>query len=169
MRFPLLVFLILPVLELYLLFAVAAEIGGFNTLLVVIGTAVLGVAVVRRQGFNSMSRMRERLQQGQSPAPDLLNGMLLGFAGLMLILPGLITDTIGLFVLVPWFRHRMAGRMLAGGVNSTVFMGGFARTRGDAGPRHHGGDIIDGEVVDRDQPRSGESLFSGDDGRNKPD
>lgn len=169
MRIPLLGFLILPVAELYLLFALAAEIGGFNTLLVVIVTAVVGVAVVRRQGFNSMSRMRQRLQQGQSPAPELLNGMLLGFAGFMLILPGLITDSIGIVMLVPLLRQRIARRMMAGGVSSTVFMGGFSGPRSTAGQHNNRGDIIDGEVVDRDQPRPDESLFPGDDRRNKPD
>lgn len=162
MRIPLLGFLILPVLELYLLFTLAAAIGGFNTLLVVIGTAIAGVTVLRRQGLNSMSRMRQRMQQGQSPAPDLLNGMLLGFAGLMLILPGLITDSIGVLMLMPPVRHGMARRMMAGGMSSSVFMGGFSRAGGRANPRADTGDIIDGEVVDRDQPRQGESLFPGD-------
>ena len=169
MRLPLLGFLILPVAELYLLFALAAEIGGFNTLLVVILTAVAGVAVVRRQGLNSMSRMRQSVQLGQSPAPDLLNGMLLGFAGMMLILPGLITDTIGLLMLIPALRHRIARRMMSGGVSSTVFMGGFSRSGRQTGPRSSGGDIIDGEVVDREQPRRGEPLFPGDNGDKKSD
>lgn len=169
MRLPLLGFLILPVVELYLLFAVAAEIGGFNTLLVVIVTAVLGVSVVRRQGLNSMSRMKQSMQLGQSPAPDLLQGMLLGFAGFMLILPGLITDTIGLLMLVPAFRQHMARRMMAVGMGHTVFMGGFSRPNSAADPRGSQGDIIDGEVVDRDQPRRGESQFPGEDRENKPD
>ncbi|MDO8909650.1 MAG: FxsA family protein [Pseudohongiella sp.] len=167
MRLPLLGFLILPVVELYLLFALAAEIGGFNTLLVVIVTAIAGVTIMRRQGMNSMSRMTQRMQLGQSPAPDLLNGMLLGFAGFMLILPGLMTDTIGVLLLIPVLRHRMARRMIGGAMGSSVFMGGFTRTRSSVDPRSTQGDIIDGEVVDRDQPRQGEPLFPGHDKDNK--
>ena len=167
MRIPLLGFLILPVLELYLLFALAAQIGGFNTLLVVIVTAVIGVVVMRRQGMGGMSRMRQRLQMGQSPAPELLNSMLLGFAALMLILPGLITDTIGAVLLIPAMRQRMARRMMAsGGMTGSVFMGGFSRAGHPGDARRTQGDIIDGEVVERDQPRHGESLFPGDDGQN---
>jgi UPF0716 protein FxsA len=169
MRIPMLGFLILPVVELYLLFALAAEIGGFNTLLVVIVTAIAGVTVMRRQGMNSMSRMTQRMQLGQSPAPELLNSMLLGFAGVMLILPGLMTDTIGVLMLIPVLRQRIARRMIGGGLGSTVFMGGFSSTRSNADPRSSQGDIIDGEVVGRDQPRDGESLFPGHDKDSKSD
>lgn len=147
MRFPLLSFLILPVLELYLLFVLADEIGGLSTLLWVITTAVIGVAVMRGQGQNGMRRVMQRVQQGESPGQELLNNMLLGFAGLMLILPGLITDSIGLLLLVPLLRQRAIRRMSAGQVSGSMFMGGFYRK-----PSGPGGDIIDGEIVGREQP-----------------
>jgi UPF0716 protein FxsA len=167
MRLPLLGFLILPVFELYLLFALAAEIGGLYTLMVVIVTAILGVSIMRRQGVNSMSRMSQRMQQGQSPAPELLNGMFLSIAGLMLILPGLITDSIGLMLLIPVLRGRIARKLMSAGMGSGVFIGGFSRRRGAADPSSAQGDIIEGEVVERDQPRQGDSLFPGDDKDNK--
>lgn len=161
MRLPLLVFLILPVIELYLLFTLAAEIGGFGALMVVLGTAVVGFAVMRRQGFNNMMRMRQNIEQGQSPAADMFNGMLLGFAGFMLILPGLITDTLGIVLLIPWVRRQMARRLMGNGMGSTVFMGGFSRS--------YRGDIIDGEVVDGEQPRSGGPVFPRDERNDKAD
>lgn len=168
MRFSLLGLLILPLAELYLLFTLAAATSGLTALLVVIITAVAGVTVLRRQGFNNMNRMRQRMAQGQSPAPELLGGMLTGFAGLLLILPGLITDTLGVLLLIPFLRQAMTRRMMSGGIGSTVFMGGFSHTDMRSGPHQGQGNIIDGEVVDRDQPRSGEPLFPGDDRDQRP-
>jgi UPF0716 protein FxsA len=159
MRFPLLAFLVIPIAELYLLFALADVIGGLATLMIVIVTAFTGVSVLRQQGLNTLNRANQRLREGQLPGQEIVEGMLLTFAGALLITPGLITDTIGFALLTPAIRRRLATKILARGMaGGGVFMGGFYRT---SAHKQSGGDIIDGEVVDRDSPRSGESLFPG--------
>lgn len=161
MRFPLLAFLVIPIAELYLLFALADVIGGLATLMIVIITALTGISVLRRQGLNTLHRANQRMREGQLPGQEIVEGMLLTFAGALLITPGLITDTIGFSLLTPVLRRRLAQRILAKGMaGGGVFMGGFYRSS-HQGPMQ--GDIIDGEIVDRDQPRAGESMISGSD------
>lgn len=165
MRFPVLVFLVVPIIELYLLFALADVIGGLATLMIVIVTAFAGISVLRRQGLHTLTRANLRLREGQLPGQEIVEGMLLTFAGALLISPGLITDSIGFALLIPVLRQRVALRILARGpgmMGPGVFMGGFYRssTRSRSATD---GDIIDGEVVDRDRPRPGEAMFPGSD------
>jgi UPF0716 protein FxsA len=160
MRFSLLAFLIILLTEMYLLFELADMIGGFATLMVVIGTAVAGVAVLRRQGTHTFTAANQKLRAGELPAQELIQGMLLTFAGALLILPGLITDTLGIALLLPPVRNVFVRRIIAKGIDGTngIYMGGFYRQQHTS--HRSEGDIIDGEVVDRDQPREGESFIS---------
>lgn len=164
MRIPLLAFIIIPISELLLLFEVADLIGGFYTLLLVILTAFIGVSVLRRQGFSTLRRADARLQSGQLPAQEIIEGMLLAFAGALLLTPGFITDTIGFACLTPAIRHRLARRILRSG--SGFFMtglsvGGFSTRAGFRPGGHMGGrqadspdgDIIDGEYRNEDNAR----------------
>jgi UPF0716 protein FxsA len=159
-----LAFLIIPITELYLLFALADVIGGLATLAIVIGTAFIGINVLRRQGLNTLTSANQRLRSGDLPGQEIIEGMLLAIAGVMLISPGLITDTIGFVLLTPFIRKGVARRIMVKGLSGAngIFMGGFYRgggqTRGGYSA-HPDGDIIDGEVVDRDQPREGESAI----------
>ena len=159
MRFSLLVFLVLLLTEMYLLFVLADAIGGFATLMVVIGTAVAGVMVLRRQGMHTFTAANQKLQAGELPAQEIIQGMLLTFAGALLILPGLITDTLGIALLLPPLRNVFVRRIAAKGLNGAngIYMRGFYQSRHAS--HSSDGDIIDGEVVDRDHPREGESFI----------
>jgi len=73
-------------------------------------TAIIGVWLVRHQGFGLLVRVREMTDRGEVPALELLDGALLLVAGLFLLLPGFLTDTIGFLLLVPPLRHWIVGR-----------------------------------------------------------
>ncbi|MDP3517720.1 MAG: FxsA family protein [Pseudohongiella sp.] len=163
MRFSMLMFLVIPIAELYLLFAVADVIGGLATLLLVILTAFTGITVLRRQGLTTLRRADQRLRSGQMPGQEIVEALLLTFAGALLITPGLLTDCIGFALLTPAIRGRLATRVLAKG--NGMFMGGFyssSRSDGFSGfgrpADDKSGSVIDGEVVDRDRPRDDERL-----------
>ena len=110
MGLRLIFFIGLPLLELWLLLKLGALIGAFAVLAIVIATLLIGMRVLQFAGWRTWLNSRWRLQQGQSPAPELVDGFLLALAGVFLLLPGLITDTVGLLLLIGPLRRRFAGR-----------------------------------------------------------
>jgi len=101
-----LAFTLIPMIELYLLIKLGAIIGAFNTLLLVILTGATGAYLARLQGLQVMFRVRERLQQGEMPAEDMLDALIIFIAGIVLLTPGLLTDMAGLLLLLPSIRFR---------------------------------------------------------------
>jgi len=101
-----LAFTLIPMIELYLLIKLGAVIGAFNTLLLVILTGATGAYLARLQGLQVMFRVRERLQQGEMPAEDMLDALIILIAGIVLLTPGLLTDMAGLLLLLPSVRFR---------------------------------------------------------------
>lgn len=103
----LLIFVGAPVVELYFMIQVGAEIGAFSTVMLVLFTAALGGVLVRIQGFTTAMRVRESMGRGEIPAVEMMEGMVLLLAGLSLLLPGFITDAIGFICLIPAARRGM--------------------------------------------------------------
>ena len=103
----LILFVLSPLLELYVLIQVGAEIGALPTIGLSLFTAFLGGWLVRRQGFQVIARIQEASARGEVPALEMLDGALLLIAGLSLLLPGFITDLLGFLLLVPAFRQRL--------------------------------------------------------------
>ena len=110
--FWLLVFFLTPIAEMYLLIEVAGYIDTLPTIGLVMLTAVLGVALLKRQGLATLTRGVGRLNQGQLPAQEMAEGLLLAVAGALLITPGFITDTVGFLLLFPPTRQLIAARLL---------------------------------------------------------
>lgn len=104
-------FLLFPALELYLLVKVGGMIGALNMVLWVFVSALIGMWAVRAQGQSAMLKARAELEAGRVPQTPFLDGVLLFFGGILLILPGLLTDAAGLFLLVPPLRHWAALRL----------------------------------------------------------
>ena len=105
------IFLILiayPLLELAVLIRVGQAIGVVPTIAIVIGTALLGLLTLRRQGFAMASQARQTLASGFPAVFSVAEGSLVFFASLLLILPGLIGDVIGLLLLIPPIRRVIA-------------------------------------------------------------
>ena len=99
-----LAFTLVPMLELYLLIELGTLIGALNTLALVILTGFAGAYLARIQGMQTMLRVRSQLQQGITPAEDLVDAVIIFVAGIVLLTPGLLTDTAGLLLLFPTTR-----------------------------------------------------------------
>jgi UPF0716 protein FxsA len=106
----LLLFVCVPLIELYFLIQVGSQIGVLSTIGLSIFTAVLGGVLVRIQGFSVLMRVRDAMSQNQVPALEMLDGALLLIAGLFLLLPGFFTDFVGFLLLVPALRRRTVAR-----------------------------------------------------------
>jgi len=100
----LLVMLLVPLAEIYLLIEVGSWVGALPTLLLCLVTAVLGVELVRRQGFSLLARINRSFERREPLAADLLDGALLLAAGVFLLIPGFATDTLGFLLLIPPLR-----------------------------------------------------------------
>lgn len=106
MRILLLLFLIVPVLEMWLLIEVGGLIGALPTIGLVVLTAVIGVALLKRQGLETLWRGQQKLESGQLPAGEVAEGLILAVAGALLLTPGFCTDAFGFACLIPPLRRR---------------------------------------------------------------
>jgi UPF0716 protein FxsA len=107
-----LLFVGVPLLELYLLIQVGSEIGALPTIGLSILTAIIGTFLVRVQGFSVLLRVREMLDRDEVPAVEVLDGALLLIAGVMLLLPGFLTDALGFLLLIPPLRRFLILRFV---------------------------------------------------------
>ena len=103
----LLLFTIVPAIELYLLIKVGSVIGAGNTILLIIGTGILGAYYTRQQGLAVMTRIQTRMNMGQLPGDDLVNGAMLLVGGAFLITPGFLTDFAGVSLIFPPTREAI--------------------------------------------------------------
>ena len=102
---PLLVLFIgLPILEIYVLLKVHTFIGTMPTILMVIFTAFAGVWLLKQQGFAMLGRYQSTMMSGKIPAQEMLEGVALVFGGALLLTPGFVTDTVGFLCLIPFTR-----------------------------------------------------------------
>jgi UPF0716 protein FxsA len=97
----LLLFTLVPLVELYLLIEIGGAIGVAPTIAIVIVTGVIGAALARWQGLGVLRRVQDDLAAGRPPTDALIDGLLIFVAGAVLLTPGLITDTLGFLLLVP--------------------------------------------------------------------
>jgi len=105
MKYLLPTFIVLPILEMYVLISVGSNIGAFNTILLVLLTALIGFALLRVQGFRTLINARNKLGMAQLPAEEMITGIFLAIGGALLLTPGFITDLFGLLCLVPVTRR----------------------------------------------------------------
>jgi len=112
-------------LELWLLIEVGRYIGSLNTILVILFTGLLGASLARSQGLTVVRRMHIRLNQGELPGNELIDGGLVLVGAAVLITPGLITDVVGFFLVLP-FTRRVIREFLKGKL--MVWMGSGVTT-----------------------------------------
>jgi len=108
----LLVFFITPIVEMYLLITVAGYIDAWPTIALVMLTAVIGVALLKRQGLATLTRGVARMNRGEVPAQEMAEGILLAVAGALLLTPGFVTDGVGFILLFPPTRQALVVLLL---------------------------------------------------------
>jgi len=123
-----LLFLIVPVIEIYLLIKVGSLIGGLPTVAILLLISFLGAYLVRSQGFRLITEVREELARGRLPAAQLLDGALVLVGGILLMTPGFFTDFLGIFFLVPATR-RLIKLWIGLWLQARLSKGGFVTRR----------------------------------------
>ncbi len=97
-------FLVVPIVEIAVFILVGQQIGLGLTLALILATAVIGIILLRQQGFNVLERLREDVNAGRVPAAAMADGVLVLVAGILLLTPGFVTDAIGFLLFVPAVR-----------------------------------------------------------------
>ena len=105
---PIVIFISLfTLLDFVVLFSIGSQIGLLTTLLLVLGTGFVGLHLIRKEGFSTFARARQRMQAGELPSSELLTGAALIFGGALLMAPGFLSDALGLACLIPRARQLM--------------------------------------------------------------
>ncbi len=97
-------FLIIPILEIYLFIEIGGAVGALNTILLIVLTAIIGIALMRRQGLETLAHIQREMDAGALPLDGFAHGALILAAGLLLITPGFFTDAVGFLLLWPGLR-----------------------------------------------------------------
>jgi UPF0716 protein FxsA len=138
----------LPIVELILLVKLGGWIGWIPTLAVVIGAGLAGTALARFEGWRAAMRVRHQMASGAIPAAEMLDGLLIGVAGVLLLIPGVLSDVLGLLLLLPptrrlvrhwvmsWLRTRFRIQVVVPGADD------------GNGPRPLGDNMIDARVIE---------------------
>lgn len=136
----------LALLEMVVLIKVGSVIGALPTVALVILTALVGSSLVRSQGLRTLMEAQHKMQLGELPGREVMSGMMLALAGLLLIIPGFVTDIVAVLLLQPALRNRLADK-LVGSSHFTVRGGPFD---GPTGQPPSDGHTIEGEYERKD-------------------
>lgn len=164
-----LLFAILPIIEIAVLVNVGEQIGGWNTVGIVILTAFVGAYLVRQQGLATLQEAQLKMQRGELPGKQMAEGLLLIIAGVLLVTPGFITDGIGFLFSVPvtrkWFAVGLMKHLSARVVTSAQGPGFYQHSSHTQRPHTQqphasaDADVIEGEFQHkRDEPSSRDRL-----------
>lgn len=150
-----LLLIVLPTLELVLLIKLGSYIGALATVAIVFISAIIGAGLLRREGFSTLLKARERLEAGQMPAREVAEGALLVVAGAFMLTPGFITDAVGFACLIPPVRRHIANTMLKHMTVQVGSVSGFSASgpmpgAGPVRPNVDEGTIIEGEFQRRE-------------------
>jgi UPF0716 protein FxsA len=157
----LLAFVVVPLVEIFVLIQVGQVIGPWWTILLLIADSILGTWLIRREGGKAWAALRSALNSGQMPAKELADGALILIGGTLMLSPGFVTDLLGIVLILP-FTRPLARRALTGVVTRRLMGAGVAAYMPRTGPgsapgapgnqqRPHpnpGGSVVEGEVVD---------------------
>lgn len=149
-----LVFIVVPLAELYVIIEVGKAIGTVPTIAILVADSILGSLLLRSQGRGAWRRLNQALAARRPPAREALDGTLIVFGGAFLITPGFVTDVLGLILLIPPTRAvvrkalvaRLSRRFVV-----TVAGGPLRRTRGAPATRRDPYDV-EGTAVEVDSP-----------------
>ena len=138
----LVIFITIPLIELYLLVKVGGYIGAPATICLVILTGILGAALARSQGYSIVSRMQAVIREGRPPTDELIEGVLVLLGGIVLLTPGLLTDLAGFALMVPGIR-RLARNGLKKRIAAQTISNFRMNTSSDSKSEYRDDDVID--------------------------
>ena len=107
----LLLIIIIPVIEIYLLIKIGSEIGAISTILLIFTTAIVGVYYAKYEGLNTLKSGFQQLSRNEAPAYEVISGAAIAFAALLLIIPGFATDIVGFVLIFPPSRKLIFGML----------------------------------------------------------
>ncbi len=146
-------FVLVPLVEIYVIIQVGQAIGPWWTILLLIADSALGSWLVKREGARAWKALRAALDQGRMPATELADGMLILIGGLLMLTPGFVLDIVGVLCILP-FTRPIGRKALAGFVSRrlTVFPGAASYRAGAPGDpgrdSRPGPEVVQGDVVD---------------------
>ena len=150
MRYALLLFILMPIIEMWLLITIGGYIGALSTILLVLLTALIGIGLLRAQGFTTLWRAKEKLQQGKIPAQEMMEGIVLAVSGALLLTPGFVTDAIGLLGLLSFTRILLVKGILHKVNFITASAQPFGQQPFGSDPKNNG-DTFEGESWDAEE------------------
>ena len=145
-------FLVLPLVELYFLIQVGQVIGAWWTIALLVADSILGAWLVKREGRRAWSALREALGSGRMPHRELADGALVLVGGTLLVTPGFVSDVVGILLVLPLTRpvfRRLLARVVAARLVGGVVGPGFRPGPGDGpGNGSRPGPVVRGDVVE---------------------
>ena len=154
----LLLFIFVPIIEIGLFIQVGGFLGLWPTIALVLITAFVGASLVRSQGMQTLMSVQGRLQQGEMPAQQILEGVMLAVAGVLLLTPGFMTDALGMLVLLPAPRAMIAKKMMEKMVVKNMSGGFHAGGQAGFGQSPFGDDPFNRDPFDQSK---GGNTFEG--------
>ena len=143
-------FLVVPLLEIYVLIQVGRVIGAWWTILLLVADSIFGGWLIKREGARAWRALNTALSSGRMPARELADGALILVGGTLMLSPGFVTDLFGILLILPVTRPLFR-TLLTGVVTRRLLGGGFPSTDAQRpGPGAPGGSVVQGEVVDDD-------------------
>ena len=134
----------------WLLITIGSYIGALSTILLVLLTALIGIGLLRAQGFTTLWRGKEKLQQGKIPAQEIMEGIVLAVSGALLLTPGFVTDAIGLLGLLSFTRILLVRGILHKVNFITASAQPFGQQPFGSDPKNNG-DTFEGESWDAEE------------------
>ena len=111
MNTVLLSIVLVPIIEIYLFIKIGAQIGAFNTILLILMTAVTGIFYARYEGLNTLRAGFTQMIKNETPAYEIISGAAIAFGALLLIIPGFATDLVGFLIILPITRRLIFGKI----------------------------------------------------------
>ena len=102
------IFVILPVIEIATFIQFGSVLGTFNTILLIFVTAIIGIYLVRLQGLSTILNINNDIQSGKAPIEHIIGGLIIAISGLLLLVPGFVTDLLGFIGLIPHIRKLIS-------------------------------------------------------------
>ena len=124
---PLLLFMLIPFFEMWILIEVGGWIGALPTIGLVVLTATIGLSLLKQQGLSTLLRARRKMDEGAIPASELVSGVMIAVGGALLLTPGFVTDALGFALLIPKTRQWLLFKLIDRYRDKIVIEGEFHR------------------------------------------